>query len=220
MLTTLIKHDLKVTFRRKGAVGDLLVFFVIIISLFPLSLGAEPEFLQKIGSGIIWVAALLVSTLSLTRILEEDFESGILEQLILQPALPHIIILAKTVSHWISSGLPIVIISPFLGMMFGAESSALTISLLLGTPILSLIGTTGAALTLGIKRGGILSSLLVMPLYVPTLIFGTGMVSAAAFGLTSTQFLSNAAGLAFTFLLLAPLTIWASAQSLKIALEQ
>lgn len=219
----ILKYELKTTLRRKGSIVNLLVFFAIITSLFPLSLGTEQEILRSIGVGVVWVSVLFVSTLSLTRVFEEDFESGVLEQIILQPVLPSIIVLAKAVSHWISSGLPVVILSPFLIFIFGLsgkDALPLVISLALGTPILSLIGTMGAGLTLGIKRGGVLVSLLITPLYIPALIFGMGVSQSAAFGIGSEQVISNIAGLCIVFLIMLPLSVWSSAKSLRIALEE
>jgi len=222
-LIWLIKHDLKISLRKRANIMNLLAFFLVIISLFPLSIGADGNVLHSIGSGIVWVAALLVSNLSLPRIFEEDFENGTLEQIMLSPVLPPFVILAKVIAHWVATGLPMLFISPFMVLMFGTETNiaiAMALSLLLGTPAISMIGIIGAALTVGIKRGGALVPLLVTPLYIPTLIFGTGLVESSVYGFASSQFITNAAGLLCCMLVALPLSIFGASYSLKIAMEE
>jgi len=218
----IISYDLKVLFRRKGAITNMVAFFVIISSLFPLALGPESETLKSVGIGVVWICALLSSTISLARVFEEDFESGILEQLYLQPIIPQIIYISKALSHWISSGLPIVVISPFILLMFDIEKEIIissSLALALGSLIISFIGTMGAAVIIGIKRGAGLLSILLMPLYIPALVFGNGMSEAIIFGKNSEQFLSNMYGLLAIFFVILPLGLWSSSYSIKAALE-
>jgi len=172
--------------RRKSEVLTTLLFFVIVVSLFPLGVGPEINTLREIAPGVLWVAALLASMLSLNRLFADDLVDGTLEQLIISSQPLALLVFAKIASHWFLTGLPLVLISPLLGMQLGLGVDSiivLMLSLLLGTPILSLIGAVGAALTLGVRGGGVLLSLLILPLYVPVLIFGAGAVEAASVGL-------------------------------------
>jgi heme exporter protein B len=222
MLTALrcvIGRDLLLAMRRRADVLTALLFFVIVVSLFPLGLGNEPNLLRTIAPGVIWVAALLASMLSLTRMFSEDHADGTLEQMLLGATPLGVIVVAKVAAHWLVSGLPLVLIAPVLALQFDLHQSllwTLTLSLLLGTPVLSLIGGIGAALTLGLRGGGILLSLLVLPLYVPVLIIGAGTVDIASAGLSAQgHFLILGAFLviAGTF---AP---WAIAAALRISAE-
>src|SRR5207253_7276280 len=165
-----------------------LFFFIIVTSLFPLGIGPEPQTLQTIAPGIVWVAALLASMLSLGRIFGNDYQDGTLEQLLLTPQPAYLIVLGKILAHWLVSEIPLVIIAPLLGLQFGLSENTLVVvvgSLLLGTPVLSLIGSIGAALTLGLRAANVLVALLVLPLYIPVLIFGTGAVEASVNGTSS-----------------------------------
>ncbi|HHM05500.1 MAG TPA: heme exporter protein CcmB [Gammaproteobacteria bacterium] len=185
-LSCVIKRDITLALRRRADVLTTLFFFVIVVSLFPLGIGPETNTLQVIGPGVVWVAALLASMLSLNRLFSADYMDGTLEQLVLAPQPLGIVVLGKIVAHWLLSGLPLVAIAPVMGIQYGLSADALLIlvvALLLGTPVLSLIGAVGAALTLGLRGGGVLVSLLVLPLYVPVLIFGAGAVDAVATGL-------------------------------------
>ncbi len=216
---TMIVRDLTLAMRRRADVLTTLFFFIIVVSLFPLGVSPEMAVLREIAPGVIWVAALLASMLSLGRLFSDDFNDGTLEQMLLLPQPLSVLVLAKVKAHWLVSGLPLVLLSPLLGMQLGLEGDAivlLMLTLLLGTPVLSLIGSVGAALTLGVRGGGVLVSLLVLPLYIPVLIFGTGAVDAAVSGMEYDGHLS----LLGAFLVLAALsTPLATAAALRISVE-
>ncbi len=212
-------RDLLAALRRRADVVTTLIFFVIVASLFPLGVGPETAMLRMMGPGVVWVAALLASMLALGRLFASDYADGTLEQLALAPQPLSMLVLAKIVTHWLASGLPLVVVAPLLGFQFDLDADALLIllaSLLLGTPTLSLIGAIGAALTLGLRGGGALLSLLVLPLYVPVLIFGAGAVEAGAAGLGAAAHLSLLGALLLIALVFAP---WATAVALRIAVE-
>ena len=215
----LVYRDLLLALRRKSDVGTALVFFVIVASLFPLGVGAEPNLLRAIGPGVIWVAALLSSMLSLSRLFAADHADGTLEQMLLGAAPLGIVVAAKAAAHWLVSGLPLVLIAPVLAIQYDLSASligVLTLSLLIGTPVLSMIGAIGAALTLGLRGGGVLLSLLVLPLYVPVLVMGAGSVDMAAAGLAPQgQLLLLGALLIFS----AAFAPWAIAAALRISIE-
>lgn len=215
----IVRRDLLLAMRRKSEVLTALFFFVIVVSLFPLGIGPEPALLRKIAPGILWVAALLSTMLSLNRLFATDHADGTLEQLVLSPTPLGLLVAGKILAHWLVSGLPLVLLAPVLGLQFDLDPSALGIlivALLLGTPLLSLIGAIGAALTLGVRGGGVLLSLLVLPLYVPALIFGAGAVEAHISGLGATGHLSLLAALLALAAFFAP---WATTAALRIALE-
>jgi heme exporter protein B len=212
-------RDLLTAVRHRADLLTTLIFFVIVTSLFPLGVGSETALLRLMGPGVVWVAALLASMLALTRLFAGDYADGTLEQLTLAPHPLTLLVLAKVAAHWLASGLPLVLVAPLLGLQFDLNTDALLVllaSLLLGTPTLSLIGAVGAALTLGVRGGGALLSLLVLPLYVPVLIFGAGAVEASAAGLGATAHLSLLGALLLVALVFAP---WATAVSLRIAVE-
>lgn len=218
-LKTIIGRDLTLAMRHKSDVLTTVFFFIIVVSLFPLGVGPEPELLRSMAAGVVWVAALLASMLSLTRMFSDDYNDGTLEQLLLAPQPLSLIVLGKILAHWIVSGLPLVLMAPLLGLQFGLTGDGLimlVITLALGTPVLSLIGAIGAALTLGLRGGGVLVSLLVLPLYIPVLIFGAGGVEASAAGLGAEGHLSLMGAILIMALLLAPL---ASAAALRISVE-
>ena len=222
MLKTLLcvlRRDLLLAFRRRSDVLTTLFFFVIVATLFPLGVGAEPTLLRNMAPGILWVAALLASMLALGRLFALDYADGTLEQMLLSSEPLTVIVIGKVAAHWLVSGFPLVLLTPVLAVQFDlpAESIAvLTFSLLLGTPVLSLIGAIGAALTLGVRGGGVLVSLLVLPLYIPVLIFGAGAVGAEASGVgASAHLLLLGAALAGS----AALAPWATAVALRISLE-
>jgi len=219
VLRCVIYRDLLLATRRWADVLTAVIFFVIVVSLFPLGVGPEPDLLRTIAPGVIWVAALLASMLSLTRLFSADFADGTLEQMLLSAAPLGLIVAAKIVAHWLVTGLFLVLISPLLALQFDLPQNllvTLTLSLLLGTPVLSMIGAIGAALTLGLRGGGALLSLLVLPLYVPVLIIGAGTVETAAAGLgTEAHFLLLAALL----LVAATFAPWAAAVALRISAE-
>jgi len=212
-------RDLLAALRRRADVVTTLIFFVIVASLFPLGVGPETAMLRMMGPGVVWVAALLASMLALGRLFASDYVDGTLEQLTLAPQPLSVLVLAKVAAHWLATGLPLVVVAPLLGFQFDLSSDALLIllaSLLLGTPTLSLIGAIGAALTLGLRGGGALLSLLVLPLYVPVLIFGAGAVEAGAAGLGAAAHLSLLGALLLIALVFAP---WATAVALRISVE-
>ena len=215
----LFRRDLLLSLRQGGDIGLVLGFFVLAVLLFPFGVGPEPELLGRIGAGIIWVAALLASVLSLDRLFAADHADGGLDLIALSPSPLELAVLAKGAAHWVTTGLPLALISPALALLVDLDPGAipvLLLSLLLGTPALSLMGAIAAALTLGARRPGVLVSLLVLPLYLPTLIFGTGAVEAvlAAEGARAHLLLLGAVTLAA--LPLAPL---AAAAALRQALD-
>ena len=186
MLRWIVWRDLMLAWRRRADMLSTVFFFVIVVSLFPLGIGPETQLLRTIAPGVVWVAALLASMLSLGRLFANDYQDGTLEQLLLTPQPLFLVVLGKTLAHWIVAELPLVLIAPLVGVQFDLSRETLWIlfvSLLLGTPILSLIGSVGAALTLGLRGGGVLISILVLPLYIPALIFGAGAVEASIMGI-------------------------------------
>jgi len=214
-----VRRDLLLAWRRRGDVATALLFFLIVASLFPLGIGFEPNLLRAIAPGVIWVAALLSSMLSLSRLFAADHADGTLEQLLLGASPLGVIAAAKAAAHWIVSGLPLALIAPFIALQYdmpGELTPVLALSLLLGTPVLSLIGAIGAALTLGVRGGGILLSLLVLPLYVPVLILGAGSVDMAAAGMGGEGQLLLLAALLVASCAFAP---WAIATALRISME-
>jgi len=179
-------RDVRLALRSKAELGVQLLFYVIVVTLFPLGVGAEPQLLRALGPGVLWVAALLASLLSLPRLFAADFADGTLEQMALSPYPLAALISGKILAHWLTTGAPLAVLAPLLALQFGmdaGESAALLAGLLLGTPTLSLLGAVGAALTLGLRAGGALLALLTLPLYVPILIFGAGAVGATHAGL-------------------------------------
>jgi heme exporter protein B len=205
--------------RRKSEVLTALFFFVVVTSLFPLGIGADGALLRKIAPGVLWVAALLSTLLGLQRMFAADYLDGALEQLILTPQSLVLLVSGKIAAHWLVSGLPLVLLAPIIGIQFDLDASSLYVlmaSLLLGTPVLSLLGSIGAALTLGVRGGSVLMSLLILPLYVPVLIFGAGAVYANSVGLDITGHFSLLGALLILALAFVP---WVSAAALKIAIE-
>jgi heme exporter protein B len=217
--TGLFRRDLRLVLRQGGDTGLVLGFFVLAVVLFPLGVGPEPAVLQRIGAGIVWVAALLAALLSLDRLFQSDYQDGGLELLALSTLPLELAVLAKCAAHWVATGLPLALVSPFLALLVDLEPDAipnLTLGLLIGTPALSLIGSVAAALTLGARRQGALLSLLVLPLYVPPLVFGAGAVEAAAIGTGARAHLLILGALTLAAL---PLCPWASAAALRQALD-
>lgn len=218
-LLATVRRDLLLALRRKSEVLTTLFFFVIVASLFPLGIGPEPALLKKIAPGVLWVAALLSTLLGLPRLFAADHLDGTLEQMALSPSPLALLIAGKILAHWLLCGLPLVLLAPLLGLQFALEGQTLfilSLSLLLGTPLLSLIGAMGAALTLGVRGGGVLLALLVLPLYIPTLIFGAGAVEAQSAGLGVEGHLSLLAALLALAVFFAP---WATTAALRIVLE-
>ena len=215
-----MKRDLLLAMRRRSDVFTVLLFFIIVVSIFPLGISFEKAILQKIAPGVVWVAALLASTLALERIFANDYADGTLEQILLTAQPLSILVFAKIFAHWLLTGLPLVLIAPLAGLQYHLSAttiSTMMVMLLIGTPILSMIGAIGAALTLGLRGGGILISLLVLPLYIPVLVYGSGAIEASMQGDVSLQpyYL-----LLLAFLLLALVFApWATAASLRISVE-
>ncbi len=219
MFLWIIKRDLLLAMRRRSDVFTTLFFFVIVVSLFPLSVGPEMNMLRTMAPGVVWVAALLASMLSLGRMFSNDYLDGTLEQMLLSPQSLSLLVLGKALAHWLVTGVPLVLMAPVLGIQYDLPVDALfvlTISLLLGTPVLSLIGAIGAALTLGLRGGGVLVSLLVLPLYIPVLIFGSGAVEANMAGLGYDAHMSLLGAFLLVSLVFAP---WAAAASLRVSME-
>lgn len=215
----IVRRDLLLAMRRRSDAAMSVFFLVIVVSLFPLGVGPEPAVLRTIGPGVLWVAALLACLLSLARVFAADYVDGTLEQMVLVPQPLAILVVGKVFAHWVISGLPIVLLSPLLGLQFGLSGESLGVlvmSLLLGTPTLSMIGAIGAALVLGVRGSGLLVALLVLPLYVPVLIFGAGAVTSSMAGIGGEANLSLLGACLVLALFLAP---WATAAALRIALE-
>ncbi|PTR06089.1 heme exporter protein B [Nitrosospira sp. Nsp5] len=219
MFLWIIQRDLLLAMRRRSDVLTTLFFFVIVVSLFPLGVGPEMNILRTMAPGVVWVAALLASMLSLGRMFASDHLDGTLEQMLISPQSLSLLVMGKALAHWLVTGVPLVLMAPVLGIQYDLPGDALlvlTASLLLGTPVLSLIGAIGAALTLGLRGGGVLVSLLVLPLYIPVLIFGAGAVEASAAGLGAGAHMSLLGAFLLASLVLAP---WTAALSLRISME-
>jgi heme exporter protein B len=217
--TGLFSRDLRLALRQGGDTGLVLGFFVLAVVLFPLGVGPEPEILRRIGAGIVWVAALLAALLSLDRLFEADHQDGGLELLALSSLPLELAVLAKCAAHWVSTGLPLALASPLLAFLVDLEPEAIStlmLSLLIGTPALSLIGSVAAALTLGARRQGVVLSILVLPLYVPPLVFGAGAVEACVSGAGARAYILILAALTLATLALCP---WATAAALRQALD-
>lgn len=207
------RRELVLAFRRKSELVNPLIFFLIVLTLFPIGVSPEPDFLSQLAPGLLWVAALLATLLSMDSLFKADFEDGSLEQLLLSPQPLFMVVLAKVGAHWLMSGLALTLIAPVLSVMLFLPTEGvlgLMLSLLLGTPTLSLVGAIGAALTVGLRRGGVLISLLVLPLYIPVLIFGSSAIQAAITGLPLAGYLALLGALLALALALAPLAIGAA----------
>lgn len=215
----LLRVELLLALRRRADIANPLLFFVTVLALLPLGVGPEPALLARLAPGMIWVVALLATLLSQESLLRSDFEDGSLEQLTLSPQPLYFAVLAKVVVHWLVTGLPLALLSPLLGLMLNLPAAGywcLLLSLLLGTASLSLIGAVGAALTVALRRPGLLLALIVMPLYVPVLIFGTGAVQAALDGYAYSVQLAVLAALLAAAAALAPL---AAAGAIRISTD-
>lgn len=216
----LLARELRLLVRRPAELLNPLVFFAIVIALFPLAVGPEAQLLQTLSPGLVWVAALLAVLLSLDGLFRSDFDDGSLEQWVLSPHPLALLVLAKVLAHWLFSGLALVLLAPLLALMLGLPGQCvpvLMLSLLLGTPTLSLLGAVGAALTVGLKRGGLLLALLILPLYIPVLILGSGALQAALQGMPATGYLLWLGSLAALALTLTPFAI---AEGLKISVAE
>jgi heme exporter protein B len=215
----LLKRDLKLAYRQASDSMTVLAFFVLATVLFPLAVGPEPAILARIGAGVVWVAALLAAMLSMDRMFQSDFDDGTLELLVIAPAPLELCVLAKAASHWLTTGVPLIVAAPLMGLFLNLDASGyatLLLALALGTPSLSLIGAVGAALVLGARRGGALLSLLILPLFVPVLIFGVGAVEASLTSINAQPQLLVLAALSLSALALTP---WPAAAALRQAVE-
>jgi heme exporter protein B len=216
---TLVARDLRLAFRQGGDAAMVIAFFVLTVVLFPFGVGPEPELLQRIAAGIVWVTALLAALLSLERLFQADYEDGSLEALALLPLPLEAQVLAKCLAHWLVTGLPLIVVAPLLALLLHLDPAgypALIAGMMLGTPVLSLIGAIGAALSLGARRGGVLLSLLVLPLYIPVLIFGVAAIEAEIQGFGARPDLLLLAALLVLAVGLVP---FAAAAALRLALE-
>jgi heme exporter protein B len=214
-----IRRDLVLALRRRSEIANPLLFFILVITLFPLGIGAQPHLLQAIAPGIIWVSALLAAMLSLDSLFRSDFDDGSLEQILLSPHPTSVLVLAKIVAHWLVTGLPLLIVAPLLAVFLGLPGHSLGVlllTLLLGTPVLSLIGAIGVALTVGLRRGGMILSLLVLPLYVPVLIFAGNAVQMASGGLPVDAQINILIAILLMALVLTP---WPTAAALKMSIN-
>jgi heme exporter protein B len=219
ILWAVLKRDLSLVMRRRQDIVTAVAFLVIVVTLFPLAVSPEQSVLREIAPGVVWVAALLATLLTLERLFGDDYRDGTLEQLLLLPAPLTLVVLVKLAAHWLVTGLPLVLVSPLLGMQLGltaSEIGILFITLLLGTPILTLVGAIGSALTLGVRGGGALVVVLMVPLYVPVLILGAGAVALASDGASVQAHLSLMGALLALALPLAP---WATAAALRISVQ-
>ncbi|MGL4859997.1 MAG: heme exporter protein CcmB [Enterobacteriaceae bacterium] len=219
MLITVIRRELRIAWRKRAEILNPLWFFLVVITLFPLSMGPEPQLLARIAPGVLWVSALLASLLALERLFRDDFTDGTLEQLLLLPTPLPVLVLAKVCAHWIVTGLPLLLLSPLSALLLSLDMAtwkAAALTLLLGTPTLSLIGAIGAALTVALKQGGVLLSLLVLPLYIPLLIFASAAMDAAAQQQEIGGFLALLGAMLVAALMLAP---WAIAAALRLSLD-
>jgi heme exporter protein B len=219
MFITLIRRELKTAFRNRAEIVNPLWFFLIVITLFPLGIGPEPQLLARIAPGVVWVAALLASLLSLERLFRDDLLDGSLEQLLLLPTPLAVTVAGKVCAHWLVTGLPLLLLSPLVALLLSLDFTtwrAVALTLLLGTPTLSFIGAIGAALTVGLRKGGVLLSLLVLPLSIPVLIFASGAIQAAANGMAIDGYLAILGAMLVGSITLAP---FAAAAALRISVH-
>jgi heme exporter protein B len=215
----IIRRDLLLAFRRRAEMANPLLFFILVVTLFPLAVGAQPNLLHAMAPGVIWVSALLAALLSLDGLFRSDFDDGSLEQLLLSPHSLSILVLGKIVAHWLVTGLPLLLVAPLLALFLGLPERAmptLWLTLILATPMLSLIGAIGVALTVGLRRGGMILSLLVLPLYIPVLIFASNAVDRAASGLPVTAQINILLSMLLLALVLTPLP---TAAALKMSVN-
>ncbi|MEG0210170.1 heme exporter protein CcmB [Hafnia sp.] len=219
MIGTVLRRELKIAFRNGAEIINPLWFFLIVITLFPLSIGPEPQLLARIAPGVVWVAALLAALLSLERLFKDDYLDGTLEQLMLTPSPLALTVLAKVFAHWLVTGLPLLILSPLVALLLSFDFAtwwAVVLTLLLGTPTLSFIGSIGVALTVGLRKGGVLLSLLVLPLYIPILIFATSAIDAASMGMPIGGYLAILGAMLAGSVTLSP---FAAAAALRVSVQ-
>ncbi len=214
-----IRRDLILAFRRRAEIANPIFFFILVVTLFPLGVGAKPQLLQNMAPGVIWVSALLAVMLSLDGLFRSDFDDGSLEQMLLSPHPLTVLVFAKIIAHWFLTGFPLLLVAPLLAVFLGLPEQAmgtLLITLVLATPVLSLIGSIGVSLTVGLRRGGMILSLLVLPLYVPVLIFASNAVEMAANGLPVDAQINILLAIFFMSAVLAPLP---AAAALKMSVN-
>jgi len=216
----ILKRDLLLAQRRRSEIFTVLFFFIVVISLFPLAVGVEDKTLKLIAPGVVWIAALLASTLALDRLFGADYEDGTLEKIVLAPSSLSVSVFAKILSHWLLTGLPLVLISPLVGVFYHLPLNAIFVMmfvLLIGTPVLSMLGAIAAALTLGLRGGGVLVSLLVLPLYIPVLVYGAGAISTSMIaGVSIEPYVLLLLAFSLLSIVFSP---WITSIALKISLE-
>ena len=216
----ILKRDLLLALRRRSEIFTVLFFFVVVISLFPLGVGTDDETLKQIAPGVVWIAALLASTLALDRLFAADYEDGTLEKIVLAPSSLSVSVFAKIIAHWLLTGLPLVLISPLVGLFYHLPMNSIFVMmlvLLIGTPVLSMLGAIAAALTLGLRGGGVLVSLLVLPLYIPVLVYGAGAISTSMVeGVSIEPYILLLLAFSLLSIVFSP---WVTAAALKISLE-
>lgn len=213
LFLTILRRDLMLALRRKSDLAQVIFFFAVVVTLVPLGVGAETNTLRSIAPGVVWVAALLAALLSLPRMFAADFADGTLEQMLVAAEPLPVIVFAKVIAHWLVTGVPMTVFAALFGVMFDLSldvTLVLVASLAVGTPILSFIGAIGAALTLGLRAGGVLTSLLVLPLYIPVLIFGSGAASAVAVSMSPTAHFLIVGGLTLATAALSPMAVSAA----------
>ena len=219
MLIRVVRRELQLAFRSGAEIVNPLWFFLIVITLFPLGVGPEPQLLARIAPGIVWVAALLASLLALERLFRDDFLDGSLEQLLLLPTPLPVTVIGKVVAHWLLTGVPLILLSPLVALLLSLDMAswrAVALTLLLGTPTLSFLGAIGVGLTVGLRRGGVLLSLLVLPLAIPVLIFASAAIHAAGMGLPIGGYLAILGAMLVLSAMLSP---FATAAALRISLH-
>ena len=219
MIRRIFWRELQVVFRRGAEIANPLWFFLIVITLFPLGIGPEPQLLARIAPGVIWVAALLASLMAMDRLFRDDFQDGSLEQLMLLPVPLPLVVLAKVTAHWVVTGLPLLLLSPLAALLLGLDFygwQVMAATLLLGTPTLSFLGAPGVGLTVGLKRGGVLLSLLVLPLTIPLLIFATAAMDAASMHLPVEGYMAILGALLAGSATLSP---FATAAALRVSVQ-
>lgn len=212
-------RDIRLAFRQRTDIVNPLLFFLMVITLFPLGVGPEPNLLARMAPGIIWVAALLATMLGLDKMFRDDYQDGTLEQLILSPFPLSLSVSAKVAAHWVTTGLPLVLMTPIFALMMNLESQSLVatlLTLLIGTPLLSLIGAIGAGLTVSLQKGGLLLSLLVLPLYIPVLIFATSAIDTASMSVAYTGQLAILGAFLIVAIILAPIAV---SSALKVSIN-
>ena len=219
LFLAVVRRDLMLALRQKSDIVQTLFFFAVVVTLVPLGVGAEMNMLREMAPGVVWVAALLAALLSLPRLFALDYQDGTLDQMVISDEPLTVIVLAKVFAHWLVTGIPITVFTAIFGVMFdlpAEQTAVLMLSLLLGTPVLSLVGGIGAALTLGLRAGSVLTSLLVLPLYIPVLVFGAGATIQVAISISPSAYLMVTAGLSFFALAAAPFAI---AAALRISIQ-